>query len=176
MSLSEIVSSVVQPLADLVPRLSRRPATNEIGVSDSWLFGVKEFECPLLYLPVMTQVEYYPKANHPIDTGLQSLTSADNLSVAVNATVIVKVIDAILLRSKVDHEDWESYAAQLVRACVQDVVCGSNWSQILSDGSEFVLEDAYDALYASGVEVCTVVLEDATQAIPIRMLSAFQGD
>ena len=61
--------------------------------------GIKHFTKPILHMPVTTHVEYWPKCEVPIDTGLQTLTTVDNKTVSVNATLIIKIKDPITLRS-----------------------------------------------------------------------------
>jgi len=168
MSLSELISSVAQPLLDLLPQVHARPASNEIGVVDSLWCHPKTFRGPLLHIPALTHVEVYPSCEIPIDTGLQSLTSVDGKTVAVNATTILKVRDPLLLRS-VAGSEWEEWAAMKIRGIVCEVITGHKWSQSLSQAAEFIEYDAYEELLPCGLAVQVVVLEDCTESIPLRL-------
>jgi regulator of protease activity HflC (stomatin/prohibitin superfamily) len=173
MSLSELMTSVLQPIFDLLPRISQRPASNEWGVRDSWLSGVKHFNGPLLHVPVTTHAEYWPKCEVPIDTGLQTLTTADNKTVSVNATLIIKIEDPVVLRSICEWEGYEEWIAMKVRGIVQDVICGHNWRDSIERASDFIELDAADQLMYAGIEVLQLVLEDATEVIPLRILNPY---
>lgn len=174
MSLPELITSVLQPIFDLFPRLSHRPASNEFGVCDSWLKGVSQFTSPLFHIPVTTHAEYWPACEIPIDTGLQTLTTADRKTVSVNATCIIKIEDPIVLRSVCEFEGYQEWIAMKVRGIVQDVICGHNWSDSLERASEFIEEESANQLMYAGIEVLQLVLEDATEVIPIRMLNPYQ--
>ena len=58
MSLSELISSVAQPLLDLLPQVHARPASNEWGVKDSLWGKPRTFRGPLLHIPAITHVDY----------------------------------------------------------------------------------------------------------------------
>ena len=173
MSLSELISSVAQPLLDLLPQVHSRPASNEWGVRDSLWGKPKTFRGPLLHIPAITHVEIYNSTEFTIDTGLQSLTTADGKTVAVNATAIVKVSDPLLLRTVTSYDGWAEWAAMNIRACVQDTVTGHGWEYTLRRGAEFIEEDSYNPLLSAGIELIQLVLEDATESIPIRLLSPY---
>jgi hypothetical protein len=171
--LSELISSIVQPLFDLLPRITARPATNEYAVVDSWFFGVKEFTAPRIFLPVMTHIEYYPKAEHPIDTGLQSLTTSCGKSVCVNATAIVKVVDPILLRERVASDSWEHWVSMIIRKHVRACAISSDgWAEFVESGDQSVEWEVQEELLYAGVELSQIVLEDSTEAFPVRILQS----
>ncbi len=173
MSLSELISSVAQPVLDLLPQVHARPASNEWGVADSWLGGIRTFRGPYLHIPATTHVEIYPKAEVPVDTGLQTLTTADSKTVAVNATAIVKITDPVYLRSTVGVEEWETWIAMRIRGCVQETITGHNWSYSLDKGEDLIEEMAYSELHAFGIEVERVVLEDICETYALRLLNPY---
>lgn len=176
MSLSEVIASIVQPLFDLLPQIHERPASNEWLVVDRWFGGVSITKRPVLHIPAFTHCEVYPKAEMPIDTGLQTLTTADRKTVSVNATVILRIEDPTHLRGFTSHSDWEVWAAMRVRGCVQEVVTGHNWEHVLERGESFIEELVYSELHAFGIETERLVLEDITEAIPIRLLQPLGGE
>tara|TARA_Y100000361_G_C11065164_1_gene292601 strand:- start:12 stop:539 length:528 start_codon:yes stop_codon:yes gene_type:complete len=173
MSLSELISGALQPVLDLLPQVHARPASNEWGVADSWLGGVKTFSGPYLHIPATTHCELYPKCEVPVDTGLQTLTTADRKTVAVNATAIIRITDPVYLRSSVAEDSWEEWLAMRVRGCVQEVVTGHNWSYTLDKGESFIEELAYSELHSFGIELERLVLEDITECIPLRLLNPY---
>ncbi len=171
MSLFELFSSFLQPLFDLVPRLARRPQSNEWLVVDSWLKGPRTSVLPILHCPAITPVQYFPRCEVPIDCGLQRMTTADGSPVAVNATCRIMVVDPLLARDKVD-EDWEEAGAMIVRSVVCDLVTNHNLShlfELLSDNAGW--DDANDELQYLGCELSFLCVEDFQQIIPVSVLS-----
>lgn len=168
MSLSEVVASIVEPLFSLFPQIHTRPASNEFAVIDSLWNDPKAFRGPRLYIPALSHVEIYPKCEVPIDTGLQTLTTADNKTVAVNATTILSVADPILLRH-VAGSEWQEYASMRIRGIVCEIIAGHKWSQSIHQAAEFIAFDASSELLECGIEVHQVVLEDASETIPLRI-------
>ena len=173
MSLSELISGALQPVLDLLPQVHARPASNEWGVADSWLGGVRTFSGPYLHIPATTHVEIYPKYEVPVDSGLQTLTTADSKTVAINATAIIRITDPVYLRSAVGVEEWETWTAMRIRGCVQEMITGHNWSYSLDKGEDLIEEMAYSELHAFGIDVERVVLEDITECIPLRLLNPY---
>ncbi len=168
MSLSQLISSVAQPLLDLLPQVHARPASNEWGVVDSVWRAPRTFRGPLLHIPALTHVEVYPSCEIPIDTGLQSLTSVDGKTVSVNATTILSVRDPILLRS-IAGEEWQEYCSMRIRGIVCEIISGHKWSQSVHQAAEFIAFDATDDLYECGIDVHQVLLEDCSEVIPLRL-------
>ncbi len=173
MSLSELFSGVLQPLFDLLPQIHARPASNEWGVADPWIGEPRMFTGPYIHIPASTHIEIYTKTEFTIDTGLQSLTTADGKTVSVNATAIIRVVDPLLLRTVSNYHGWAEWCAMHIRACVQDVITGHKWTQSVNQAAEFIEEDSYHPLASAGVELIQLVLEDATECIPIRLLSPY---
>ena len=171
MGISELVSSLLQPLFDLLPRISPRPASNEYAVVDSWMFGVKEFTGPRVFVPVFTHVEYYPMADYPVDTGLQRLTTSCEKTVCVNATAIVTVVDPIQLRDRTAHENWEHWCSMIIRKHVRECATNSTWDEFLEDGDSTVYIEASDELLCAGVNLVQIVLEASTVALPLTILT-----
>ena len=168
MSLSELISGVLQPLFDLMPQVHARPASNEYAVIDSLWSDPKEFRGPRLYIPALSHIEVYPAHEVTIDTGLQTLTSFDGKTVAVNATTILKVYNPILLRS-VAGTEWEEYCSMRIRGIVCDIITSHKWRQSLNQAAEFIEFDSAADLTEVGVEVQQVLLEDCSETIPVRL-------
>lgn len=169
MSLSELLSNILQPFFDLLPRIEQRPSMTEWLVTDRWFGGHAIASGPVLFVPSLTHVERYPKAEHPIDVGFQSLTTADDNLVTVNATAIVVISDPLSLRQTVDYESWESWVAMMVRRSVTEVISGHNFSHTIEHGEEMVHSLCESTLEYAGVELVQVVLEDLTKTRPMRL-------
>ena len=71
MSLSELISGVLQPVFDLMPQVHARPASNEVAVIDSLWSDPKAFRGPRLYIPALSHIEVYPTCEIPIAKGRQ---------------------------------------------------------------------------------------------------------
>ena len=168
MSLSELISGVLQPVFDLMPQVHSRPASNELAVIDSLWSDPKTFRGPRLYIPALTHIQVFPACEMPIDTGLQTLTSVDGKTVAVNATTILTVIDAVKLR-EIAGEEWDEYCSMRIRGIVCDIVTNHKWSQSLRQAAEFIEFDAAADLHEVGIVVHQVVLEDCSETIPLRL-------
>ena len=168
MSLSEVIASIVEPLFSLFPQVHARPASNEYAVIDSLWDDPKEFRGPRLYIPALSHIEVYPAHEVTLDTGLQTLTSHDGKTVAVNATTILKVYDPILLRSFAGV-DWQEYCSMRIRGIVCEIITGHKWRQSLNQAAEFIEFDSAADLSEVGVEVQQVLLEDASECLPLRI-------
>jgi len=169
MNLFELLSNFLEPFLELVPRLARRPAANEWMVIDS-PFGVRLGTLPILYVPFITHIEYFPKHSLPIDCGLQRATTADSSPVAVNATAMVSISDAILCRERVG-EEYEEAAAMAIRSVVCEVVMGHNFSHVTELWLDGEGELEIDHLLAElGMELDVFRVEDMQCVIPVSLL------
>lgn len=170
MSIFELLSNFLEPFLELIPRLARRPAGNEWMVVDS-IFGVREGNLPVLYVPSLTHIEYFPSCSLPIDCGLQRATTADNMPVAINATAVVRITDPVLCRSEVGGS-YEEAASMAIRHVVCEMVMGHNFSHVTElcmDGSGE--EEMAVALEEIGIELAAFRIEDLQQIIPISVLN-----
>ena len=170
MSLFDLISGLLEPFFDLVPRIAHRPQSNEWMVVDRMFGHVKVIARPRLYIPALTHVEYLPKQEIPIDCGLQRVTTADDEPVAVNATAIIKITDPVLCRDKA-AEGYEEVTSLLIRGVVCDLIGGHNWSylgQLISEGSYF--NEVYSELEYYGIELVSLQVEDLQVVIPLSVL------
>lgn len=172
MSLSELVSSVAQPLLDLLPRISHRPASNEWGVYDCWFRGQGTFRGPYLHIPAITHIEYWAACEVPIDCGLQTLTTADGKNVAINVTAILKPSNPIELRKHCDLERWEEWAAMQIRGEVCDVVTGHNWEHLQDSSQELIETGVWSDFSEAGCWLQVLNVEDLTECFPLRTMSS----
>ena len=168
MSLSEVLSSVLQPLFDLIPQISPRPASTEFGVVDDLWGKPRQFRGPRPYVPALTHIQMFPSVEIPIDTGLQTLTSFDGKTVAVNATTILSITDPVALR-EAGGDEWAELVSMKIRGIVFDIVSGHKWSQSLRQASGFIEADCYDDLWHIGIDVKRVVLEDMSETLSLRL-------
>lgn len=172
MSLSEVISGIIEPVFDLLPRIHHRAASNQVLVVDG-VWGQPEVceRLPVLYVPALTHVEIWPTASVPLDLGLQTLRCADGVTFAINASVMVKVTDPIEVRKNVDHADWETFAAMLCRQSVQCVVTGHNYDYLYDRGEEIAGDIAYATLSHFHIELQQLVFEDFTPAKAYRIMN-----
>lgn len=131
MSLFEILGEAFKVLLDLVPRFAQRPASTEYMVVDGWLVGAAVYERPVLFVPVLDRVEYYPRTEMPVNSDVQSITSADGESVSVEVGFTFRIYDVLLCREMLGQSYTEK-AAMTVRACVRDVVSGHTFYHLAS--------------------------------------------
>lgn len=167
MSLLDLLSSFLQPIFDLVPRIARRPTSYEWMIVDSWIKGVRLSKSPRLHCPALTHVEYIPSCEIPIDCGIQRITTADNFSVVVNATCRIVIEDPILCRDRVADE-WEEASAMIARSHVCDIISGHNWSHLPDLCVDRVVSEQINQdLAAIGICISVFKVEDLQQVIPI---------
>jgi hypothetical protein len=141
MSLLDLLAAFLEPIFDLIPRIARRPASNEWMIVDGWVRGVRIRYRPFLHFPIVTHVAYFPSCEIPIDCGIQRVTTADGKSIVINATSRSHLCD---LASSHDFDD-------LVKL-VKESVC---------------ISDISDDLAEMGLELIAFKVEDLQQVIPI---------
>ena len=158
-----------------MPRIEQRPASTHHGVGDSWGFGVKTFTRPLLIVPAMTHIEHYPKGEHTLDTGLQTLTTVDKVTVSVNVSIILIVEDPILLRNQVPYDEWETVVSVWVRSLVTDNFTGHHFDFAMDKAIGFINEQAFELLRHYGINVLEVVIEDVARTPAFRLFGNTEG-
>jgi len=176
MSISELISGILQPFFDLFPRIEQRPAEYEWLVVETWWGGAKSRRSPVLHVPAITHVERYPRSEYPIDAGFQSLVTADGTAVTANATAIVFVDDPILLRTQVSYHNWEEWVAMLVRGAVKDVLSCHNFAHLQDDAEALIEDFLCGRLSQAGIFIEQLVLEDFTPTRPFRLFVQPVGD
>ena len=160
MSLLDLLATFLQPIFDLVPRIARRPASNEWMVVDSWLSGVNVRQRPRLHCPALTHVEYLPSWEIPIDCGIQRITTADGISVVVNATCRIVIEDPIVCRDMVS-EEWEEASAMIVRSHLCDIISGHNFRYLPDIDIEHVgINEIKQDLLDMGIDLTVLKVED----------------
>ncbi len=170
MSLLDLFGAFLEPLLALVPRLSHRPPSNEWMVVDSLLKGPRASRWPILHIPAITPVDYLPKHEIPIDCGLQRVTTADGVCVAVNATARVEIWCPIICRDR-SAEDWAEAAAMIIRGQVCETATSHNWSHLQDlwlegEGTAEIDND----LQEIGMNLSVFRVEDAQEVIPLSIM------
>ena len=170
MNLLDLLSTFLEPLLDLFPRIARRPASNEWMVVDRWFKGVRIRTSPVLHIPFVTHVEYLPKHEIPIDCGLQRVTSADGKNIAVNATALICISDPVVCRDRAG-EEYEETISLIIRSVVCDLVSGHNWSHIQDMITEnHGYEEIESQISHFGIDLITFRIEDLQEVFPISLL------
>ena len=122
---------------------------------------------PRLHCPSLTHVEYLPSCEIPIDCGIQRITTADGLSVVVNATCRILIEDPIVCRDKVSDE-WEEASAMIVRSHLCDIISGHNFGYLPDLNIEHVgMEDIQQDLVEMGIALTVLKVEDLQQVIAV---------
>ncbi len=170
MSIFELLSNFLEPFLELIPRLAKRPAANEWMVVDS-IFGVRRGTLPVIYVPSLTHIDYFPRHSLPIDCGLQRATTADGVPIAINATAVIRISDPVLCREVVG-DSYEEAASMAIR----HVVCSMAMEHNLTHVAELWIDGAGEDEMAEstedfGVELVVFRVEDLQQIIPLSLLS-----
>lgn len=112
--------------------------------------------------PAITHIEYWPGQELlvSIDLGMQTLTTADGHSIAVNATAMVRVGNPIKFRDFASAETWEETTAMLVRGALSDIAMGHNLSDVIERGEELLEMQVWNELHDWGISIRSIVLED----------------
>lgn len=171
MSLSEVVSGVLEPVFDLMPRIHPKPASNRVLVVDTaWSKPKVVRNRPVLYVPALSVVEEWDAVDVPLDLGSQALRTADGVAVVVNASVIVEFRQPLVTRAYCTHEDVETYVGILSRQAVQAAITGHNLSHILDCGEDIAGDLAHASLDEAGIVLHSLVFEEFTTADTIRLI------
>ena len=171
MAISELLASLLQPVFDCLPRISARPKSNETLVVDGPISGPRTTSRPQVYFPILTHVEYWPAAAVPLECELQSLTSADGVTVAINASVVLTVTYPLMLREQTDHESWEAFTSLKIRQSIYEAVSGHNFDDFRSRAKDLIWFEAEEALAECGVELIDLAIEDITKTRCLRLMT-----
>ena len=174
MSLLDVLGSVLESFLDLIPRVCHRPAANEFLVIDS-PYSVRETRYPQLYVPALTHCEYYPAVSTPIDCGIQSAITADNQTISLSISAVVRIFDPLTLRSEVQSEDWEALLSLLIRRRVLEEAYGLNLGQFRDSAHQFIKSDLTDDLCEYGVDLESLTIEDLVVCRHHRFLTPLTG-
>lgn len=170
MGLSDLISGVLRPLFDLIPRVYMRPASNEFMVVDGPISGPRLATWPQIIIPVIHHCEYYSAASFAIDCGLQSCTTADGKRVAVNGTMILTIEDPIALRESASQDDYEAVLSAKARAAIIREVEGLSLAYFREKGSQHLQKDLEaDLLYWHGIRLERFVVEDLAECRNLRL-------
>ena len=113
MNLLDVLGQVLQIFVEIIPRFARRPMSTEYLVLDSMCFGVSIGKRPVLYIPILDQVEYWPRVENPIDPDIQTITTPTGGTVTVRTGFSYTVINPILTR-----QCWgDEYEARIAMVC-----------------------------------------------------------
>ena len=167
----DLIAGLLQPFADLLPRVSHRPSSIEWCVVDSWLQGPYSTRKPVVYLPAITPIEYYPNVPFPIDLEVQTLRTADDIEITVNASVMVYIDSPLLMREAIGYDEYVSNIGMECRSVIQEFISGHNFRHGLeSFGSlELAVGDALLELTNNGVYLQRLCIEDAARTQAFRL-------
>lgn len=173
----DLLQEFLQPLLDFVPRVSRRPASNEFCVVDGVL-SVRQTRRPQLHAPVITHVEYYPASEIPLDLEIQTLATGSQAELTINATASVVIEDPISLRAVAGSESYLGVAAISLRSEIASIVqnvTASELHEMIADGT--FQERVSESLFThtrGGMSVSGFAIEDFARTSSFRVYGVGQ--
>lgn len=177
MSLFDVLAQFIQIFVDLIPRFAVRAKSIEWLVVDGFLTGTHIASSrPVLYWPILDHAEYFPKTEHTIDAAIQTMVTADGMTITVNPEFAFRIIDPLVVR-----ENWGSgyvaRVAMILRGAVEEFHAGHNWDHIVAMGHDAVVEEVISELREKGIEVTDFCVEERSPTISIRHfgVDAFSG-
>lgn len=166
-----LISEFLQPWADLIPRFSHRPTSVEWCVWDSPLAGPRVTRFPILHCPALTHIEYYPSTPFPLDLEVQTLKTADNHELTINASIMVSICDPLLMRSSIGFDDYVSNLSMEARAVIHEFISGHNMIHGL-EATDLLfdhLSESLTSLADGGVYLDRLCIEDAAATSAFRL-------
>lgn len=168
----DLLHEFLQPLLDFVPRVSRRPQSNEFCVVDG-VFSVRTTRSPQLHAPVITHIEYYPACEIPLDLEIQTLSTGTSVEITINATASVVVEDPIALRAVAGSESYLGVAAITIRSEIADIVQNVSISELheMIATGQFA-EQVSESLFThtrGGLSVSRLAIEDFARTSSFRL-------
>lgn len=165
MNILDMLGNFIEPFIQLLPQIARRPTSIEYMVVDCPL-GVSERRWPRLYCPALTQVEYLPRYEYPLDCGIQKLTTGGGDPVIVNATLLISIDNPVQLRTRASG-DWENAIALVARAEVCEIV--SKAKSVGDIVSHRVSQKFSDDMADFGLKIARFKVEDVQKVIPVSI-------
>ena len=166
----DLISDLLKPFADMLPRVAHRPTSTEFCVVDSVVRGPYVTKWPTLHSPAFTHIEYYQRTPFPIDLEVQTLRTADGSEVTINASIMVQVYDPLRLRSSLGYEEYVGNIAMTARSCIQDFISGHNYrhGQESIDLLENLLWGAIVETSDEGCQLISLCIEDSARTSSMR--------
>lgn len=168
MSLLDVIAQFIQIFVDLLPRFTHRPDANEWLVVDSMFFGPHLAKSrPVLFVPIMDVVEYWPRVPVPVDCDIQTVVTADGCTLTINAQFAYLINEPLSVRDQWgDHTDF--MVPMIVRRAVEEVHRARTMEEIKSMGHAVVSDAAANELWAAGIEIAGFCIEDRAPTLAIR--------
>lgn len=148
----------------MLPRLSERALSNQYTVVDSWILGTHlAWSRPIIHIPSVDHIEFWPNHDHPLDPAVQILTTADDYRVAVNPALSVRIYDPLLLRNEWGSTDWEVNLCMRVRSKIAELYQSHKWSDIPALSDKDMMDALNEEISEWGVEVVRYCTEDRAE-------------
>lgn len=165
-ALGEILAYILEPLANILPRATAKPAPTETLVVNDLLFGIQTVNRAVAYIPVTTEVASYSNAPVPLDLAAQSFMTFDGKAVYVNATAIYWITDPIQLHEALGAENYEEYISvrirNAIRETIQDLTTEEVYTTMIDVGDVNLIE--------FGIHIEQVAIEDLVFMKTFRIL------
>ena len=173
MSIFDLAGEMLKVFFDLIPRFMSRPTCNYVLVVDRFLFGPQIIRWrPVLYVPILDYLEYWPLTEQSVNSEMQSLETADGESVTVDVGFSYKIRDHIELRQALGDE-YVTRLSMIVRGEVRELINGHNWTSLCDASWDSNIhlrfeEDIAEQFEEYGVELTYLTLEDLTRTANVR--------
>lgn len=168
MGLADLIAHFLQFFVDLIPVPAARPWSNIHCVVDAYFFGVHKVSRPFIYLPILDTVCYIPKHEQTLATEVQTITTADGLTISVESEFTYKISDPMLLREMAGEEDYLSRLTMMVRGEVETLYREHNFSHVLAMGNDSLIDSLSWKLEEYGIEVIDIATQDRSASMAIR--------
>lgn len=152
MSLLDVLAQLLQVFVDLIPRFATRPDATEVLVVDAMCTGVQVIRNrPVFVWPLLDHTEYWSVIERPVDLDIQSITTADEVSIAVSGEFSYQVFDPLLVRRYWSSEEHDAAILMVVRSAVERHHASYNWSHLQDKEPADVVDEARRYLSGRGV-------------------------
>lgn len=173
MSLLDILGQFIGIFVELIPRFARRADATETMIVDSFIFGVSIANSrPVLYIPVLDSVEYWPKNEEPVNTEMQSITTSDGHEITIDTGFSYRITDPIKAREMV-AENYVTKAVMIVRGAVRDSISCNDLPDLLEMDQDSALvsqieESINGSLKEYGMTLTYFCIEDLAKTRNLR--------
>ena len=159
----ELFRAFLEPIFQVVPRISRRPSVTEFCVVDGVL-GVRITRLPQVYMEILTHVEFYPRAPQPLDLEIQTLLTQDGVEVTLNATISAVVVDPVSVRITLGQEECLHNLSIAIRSSLAELVTSMELSEfqdkVANGDVEKLVAAKVAAVSRHSMELVTFAIED----------------
>lgn len=173
MSFLDILGQFIRIFVDMIPRFASRSPSTDVMVVDSFLIGPHVAKSrPVIYVPILDTVEYWPVTEESVNTDVQSATTGDGVELTIDTGFSYRIIDPLATREWL-HESYCTRATMIVRGVVRDTCAGHNFSHLVASmpGSRLhthICSEISEQLHEYGIELTYFAIEDLARTSNLR--------